>query len=270
MKILTNNFILLCLLIPAGSVFAQDMDSRQAEELFRQANYDFRQANQTEVKTEADRLYQKAILAYEAIIDKAEIYSPGLYYNLANSYMLKGDIGRAILNYRRSQRLDQSDPYIQKNLDFARSMRVDKIEMRVEKKVISRLFFWHYDFSTIVKFYTSMILFVLICILISVRIWYSRIPGLKGLTAILCIVFICMSVSVAADQYIMANYKSGVIVADQVIARQGDGDNYEFAFKDPLHSGTEFEVIEQRPGWIHISLSNGNDAWIPEASAGII
>lgn len=265
-----NLISIILLLMPAVSTAGRDMDSRQAEEMFRQANYDFRRANQAQDKTQADKLYQKAILGYETIIDQADIHSPGLYYNLANSYMLKGDIGRAILNYRRAYKLDQSDPYIQKNLDFARTRRVDKIEMAVEKKVLSRLFFWHYDFSTSVKFYTSLALFVIICVLISVRIWYSRIPGLTWLTVILAVVFFCMAVSVGVDQYIMTNYKSGVIIAGEVTARQGDGDNYEMAFKDPLHAGTEFEVIEQRPGWIHISLSSGDDAWIPEASAGII
>ena len=62
----------------------------------------------------------------------------------------------------------------------------------------------------------------------------------------------------------------GVITAGEVVARQGDGPNYPPSFEDPLHAGTEFELIEQRPGWIHLRLSDGADAWIPEDAAELV
>jgi hypothetical protein len=29
-------------------------------------------------------------------------------------------------------------------------------------------------------------------------------------------------------------------------------------------------VIEQRPGWLHIQLSDGTDAWIPDHAAAMV
>ena len=58
--------------------------------------------------------------------------------------------------------------------------------------------------------------------------------------------------------------------AEEVVARQGDGKNYSPSFKDPLHAGTEFDVIETRPGWIHIKLFDDSDGWIPDKSAEMI
>ena len=62
----------------------------------------------------------------------------------------------------------------------------------------------------------------------------------------------------------------GVITDRDVLARQGDGQNYPPSFKDPLHAGTEFDVLERRPGWLHIRLSDNNDGWIPDNTAELI
>ena len=62
----------------------------------------------------------------------------------------------------------------------------------------------------------------------------------------------------------------GVITAKEVIARQGDGQNYSPSFKDSLHAGTEFDVLESRLGWIHIKLFDDSDAWIPSSAAELI
>ena len=88
-------------------------DERQLE--FSQANQAFSQANKSADANESQKLYEQAILRYEKIIDDGRIKNGKLYYNLANAYLLKGDIGKAILNYRRAQELDNSNPDIYKN-----------------------------------------------------------------------------------------------------------------------------------------------------------
>ena len=76
--------------------------------------------------------------------------------------------------------------------------------------------------------------------------------------------------SVAAESYVGSRQISGVIVASEVVARQGDGMNYPASFKDPLHSGTEFEVIRQQSGWLNIELSDGSEGWVPKTSSELI
>jgi tetratricopeptide (TPR) repeat protein len=113
---------LLCL---ASSTDAA-LSTEQIHSLFDSANQAFRQANSlSDNPDEARRLYGEAILNYEKIISDGEVKNPKLYYNLANAYFLSGDIGHAILNYRRAESLDKTDTNIQKNLAFARSRRVN-------------------------------------------------------------------------------------------------------------------------------------------------
>ena len=83
-------------------------------------------------------------------------------------------------------------------------------------------------------------------------------------------VWVGMVVSVMVEQHALSTHRSGVIVSDSVVARQGDSTNYPESFSDPLGAGIEFDVIEQRPGWLHIELSNDQDTWIPDKAAELI
>ena len=274
-KKITVILIVLFLISLIDSANAQ-MTKDQAHSLFSQANESFRKANSTKDSEQAERLYEKAILAFEKIIDQGRIKNAKLYYNLANAYFLKsqigdkGDLGKAILNYRRAEKLDGSDTNIQKNLAFARSKRMDKVGIKTEKRVLQTLFFWHYDFSVKTRFVLTCIFFGVVCICVTGIIWFGRNTSLMILVIVCAILTVCLLSSLIVESRTQAGRICGVITAKEVIARQGDGQNYSPSFKDPLHAGTEFDVLESRPGWLHIKLFDDSDTWIPDDSAELI
>lgn len=237
---------------------------------FTQANESFSKANETVDSNEAQDLYKQAILGYEQIIESGGIHNSKLYTNLANGYLLTDELGKAILNYRRAQWLDSSNPDIHKNLNFARSKRLDQFTVPTKTKILRRLFFWHYDFTMQTRFMIGGVCCAIFCIWLSMRIWLVKWPAAVLVCCIMLVLIVCMVTSVMIEQYTLAKYRSGVIVANSVIARQGDGNNYPKSFNEPLNSGVEFDVLEQRPGWIHIKLSNGQNTWIPDNSAELI
>ena len=93
--------LLVCLVAGVPVVRAQG----EAEEVFAEANDLFRQANQVQATApqQASDLYRKAVLRYRHLIDEVGIRNSKLFYNLANTYHQLGDIGRAIVNYRRAR-----------------------------------------------------------------------------------------------------------------------------------------------------------------------
>ncbi len=262
---------LVCLLFTAGLAAGDTLSKEQIHALFSQANDAFRQANSVVDDTDkANSLYENAVLGYEKIIREGHIENPKLYYNLANAYLLKGDIGRAILDYRHAEKLDKSDSDIQKNLAFARGRRVDKVEIKTERQVLRTLVFWHYDFSMRAKFTAACFCFAVFCLSLTVMIWFGRRALLTTVTVVSAGLLVCLIGSLAVDGYSQAANLSGVVVAAEVVAYQGDGQNYPPSFKAPLHAGTEFELIERRPGWFHIKLADDSDGWIPQNTAEII
>ena len=261
--------IFVAIFVPSTARSAMSKD--QVYSLFNQANQFFREANATTDDPDtAQKLYEKAILNYEKIINVDGIKNPKLYYNLGNAYFLKEDIGRAILNYRRAENLDKTDTNIQKNLAFARSRRIDKVAIKTQERILETLFFWHYDFSIKTNFLITCICFAVICISIIVILWRGKSASLV-VTAVICgLLTVSFLASVVVEIRSRANTIRGVITAGQVVARQGDGPNYPESFKDPLHAGTEFDLLESRPGWFHVKLSDDSEGWIPDNAAELI
>jgi hypothetical protein len=248
-----------------------EMSEQDIQSTFVQANEAFRKANAIVDDVDAaGKLYSQAILGYERIIAEGGIMNNKLFYNLGNAYLLEGDLGNAILNYRNAQMLDESNVDIRKNLVFARSRRLDEIEATTEKKVFERLLFWHYGLSMKSRFVAACIGFAVLCLIMTIRIWRPAVPGTIAVCIVVAILTMSLAVSVSLDRHVRLNEHYGVIVADSVEARTGDGPGYPLSFKGALHAGTEFDLLEQRPGWWHVRLVNGTDAWIPDTTAGQI
>jgi hypothetical protein len=259
-------FFLFIHAVPVRAELSKD----QAYSIFNQANEAFRQANSIAGEEKADLLYEKAILSYERIINEGRIKNAKLYYNLGNAYLLKENVGKAILNYRRAEKLDSSDINIQKNLEFARSQRIDKITPKARERVLETLFFWHYDFSLQTKFILTCLFFAVFCAALTVMVWLGRTAPATVTAVIAGILMLCFLTSVVVETRHRAGTVCGVIIASDVIAHQGDGQNYPVSFKDPLHAGTEFDILERRPGWLHIRLSDNSEGWIPNNTAELI
>jgi hypothetical protein len=263
-KILLTCAIFFTVTTSAKTVLPKD----QLSAMYSQANQNFRQANSAKDPEQAKKLYEKAILDFERIIEQGRVKNSKLYYNLANAYFLNDQLGKAILNYRRAEKLNSTDENIQKNLAFARSKRIDKIPVKTEKRVLQTLFFWYYDFSIKTKFLLTCIFFGIACLCAAGMIWFGRNGPLMTITIVCCVLTVCFLASVLVESD--SSKVCGVVIAKEVVARQGDGQNYPPSFKEPLHEGTEFDLLEKRPGWLHIKLSDDSDGWIPDTAADLI
>ncbi|MCP4453960.1 MAG: hypothetical protein GY809_21065 [Planctomycetes bacterium] len=261
---LTIQWTVMAFWVSVCPVTQAALTQSEAESLFVQANEAFTQANAQEDTSPAKAQFGRSILLFERLIHEGDIHNAKLYYNLANAYLHSRDIGRAIVNYRRAEALDQNNADIQKNLAFARSRRIDQVDLETQTRILHTLFFWHYDFSLQTRFALACCFFGLACTGLTLLLWRTRknvflIPALIGLG--LCA---GLGISIAVTQIQNGTTHFGVITAPKVTARQGDSESFPPSFKDPLHAGTEFLLLEARPNWLYIQLDNGSKAWIPD------
>ncbi|NOX96750.1 MAG: hypothetical protein GXO98_01540 [Nitrospirae bacterium] len=237
--------------------------------LFSQGNKFFRQANELAATSpqEAKTLYMQAILRFEKIVNEGNIRNGRLFYNIGNAYFRRGELGKAILYYKRAEKLIPADSNLRQNLKYARARRRDKIEEKTERRFLETLFFWHYDLSLKTKFLFFVIFFDTFWILAIITLFIKRNLPLKagiygtGLLAAALLFSLCLDFS------FQQRLKEGVIISAEVVARKGDGESYQPSFKEPLHEGTEFILLEKRSGWQHIRLPDGRQCWIPERDA---
>ena len=233
-----------------------------------QANRAFEQALTSTTPQAAQGYYQQAIAGYEQLI-AAGIHNARLYYNLGNAYFRLNDLGRAILHYRRGLRLEPGNRQIQANLTYGRSRRVDQIDVSSQRSLVHQLFFWQNELSVQTQWTLALTGYCLVWSGVFAHLFWRRAALLWGVAgaAFVCLV---LAGSTLFMHYQQTSRRAGVIVAEEVVVRKGNGESYTPQLPQPLHAGTEFVVLEARGSWCAIQLENGTSGWIRRDSAALL
>lgn len=262
-----NRLFGLLLILFALPGLVQALSKVDQAALLSQANTAFEQALDSTDAQQAQGYYQQAITAYKELIDTG-LHNAKLHYNLGNAYFLHHDLGRAISQYRRGLQLEPGNPRLQANLRYARSQRLDQIDPSVQHTLVSRLLFWHDNLSLQTQVALALIGFLLAWAGAFAHLFWRRTAYL-WLTAAAAFGFVLFASSALVVHTQNATQQHGVVVATETPVRKGNGASYALQFPQPLHSGAEFAVREQRGSWLHIQLDNGASGWIRKAHADL-
>lgn len=242
-----------------ASSFALAQNPVTPTEAMRVANQDYEAGD-----------YSQAAAIYESILASG-LYHSSVYYNLGNAYYKQGDIGRAILNYRRAQRLDPRDGDITANLDLARSQTVDKLEAPVEGGWSNLVRFAEEWLTLGEAMVLALILWLLIGSLAAIALLNPVLRRWCGFgMGILALFLLVGLISMANRFYREQNYPPGVIVAQNIDITSGPGNSSQYLVEFTLHSGAEVSLIESRPGWERIALPGDLQGWAPAEAVGRI
>jgi tetratricopeptide (TPR) repeat protein len=215
---------------------------------------------------EANRLYEEggfveAAARYQALVD-AGAYDGRLYYNLGDAYFKAGDLGRAILNYRRAQRLLPRDGDVAANLKLARAQTLDRIEIEDEGAVVEmvrRLIGWTTLEEAAVA---ALTLWTILCGLgIGAILWQRRRRVLLYLGGTVALLLLLGVLSIGIKLLDERRQPPAVVVAAEVDVRSGPGENYLTEFT--LHAGAEVRLVERRGDWVRIALPGDLQGWAP-------
>ncbi len=265
--------LLMCLVaITAGgaSASAVELTARQRETLLDEARRAFDRG--AEIRQSDPRgaaaAFGEAAEKFQTIVDSG-VRNGRLYYNLANAYLESGRLGLAIANYRRAQQRMPADGRIVHNLAYARSLRQDQIESVGGEAFLKTLFFWHYATSPRLRLNLAVAFYLVFWLLLIVgtfvrwrRGWYVLLP----VAAVGLVLGCSVLVGIRERQSTM----EGVLTADDVIVRKGNGEGFEPQFKQSLHEGVEFRVLERRGDWLLIQLPDNKTGWVRSAQAEMI
>ncbi len=242
--------------------------SESAESLFLQANDLFQKGISAPEPGRTERIKQAAQV-YERVLAERGIRNGYLYYNLGNCYVHLGRMGKAIVNYRRAEKLVPNYSDLRNNLKSALARRKDNIQKAQMRSIARTLFFWHYLMSLHAKIVVFAILFSMIWIVLLVRLFLDR-PFLRW-GSVVCIFFAAVfGVSAALNVYADNSIRFGVIVVESTTPRKGPGESYSPTFKEALHEGTEFHVRDRQAQWLQVELDNGSVCWLKARDAELI
>ncbi len=214
-------------------------------------------------------MFAEAARQYEFLVNEEGARNGHLFYTLGNSWFMAGDVGRAILNYRRAEDYLPNDADVRHNLKAARALRSDLIPAKEPGPIVARLFGWHLGTSTSTRWWLFAAVWLAFW---SACLWARRSTKKEArITAVaIGVLSLVLLGSLIVDAAMKRLADPGVIVAGEAMARKGDGEMYAPAFLEPLRSGTEFQRLEDRGEWWHIRLADGQTCWIRAAAADTV
>lgn len=260
-----------CLVVMVGSGRADAaLSAEDARSTLDAASENFRKGT---TLLESDREAARtalvgAIEGYERLIRDGGYQSGGLFYNIGTAHLMLGDVGRAILNFRRAERYSPNDANLAANLALARQRVASRIDAPGDERLRRVLLFWHDETSPASRMSVFIGAYALAWGWAFLRLLRPSIIGgwwpVLGLGVISASCLASLIVQERAER----SRSDAVIVAAQSIGRKGpDVAAYEPTFKEPLRAGVEFEIIERRPGWVLARLADRRTTWLPEADS---
>lgn len=241
----------------SASLSLAQSSAESPQEIYRRANLSYENGD-----------YEKAALLYTKLLDMDKV-SAEVYYNLGNSYFKLKDIGRAVLNYERAIRLAPRDRDIRLNLNLAKSMTLDKIEMPDRGFVLGAVMFL-YDRTNISELTAlTLLTYLLVVLFLAFSIFFVEkrktiFYNVGALTVLLILFSVFLISKIHREDFT----KEAVVLSDKVDVRSGPKEDYLLQFS--IHEGTVVRVVEERQSWYGIHLSKDLTGWIPKDAVGII
>lgn len=238
--------ILILLLLIANVLNAQD-----EQKIFESANEMYRQQN-----------YEKAIEYYKTL-EKYNLISSELFYNLGNSYYKLNKVGPSIYYYEKALKLNPLNKDVQNNLVFARRLALDNIE-ELPKTVFQKLNSRYLQKLSYNQWAIVSIVFCVLGSLLFLLFYFSNQPRSKRtffITSLISFLFLIISLTITYNQFsYFKNNKVAIVFAEETEVRNAPSLNSEEVFT--LHEGTKVIVLDTIDDWKKIKIADGKIGWI--------
>lgn len=217
----------------------------------------------------ANALYDEAIAGFEELARRGR-RNGHLYRNLGNAYTLRGDIGRAILSYRRAEVYRPADPMLQASLAAARSQVRIAVEPSRSEGLLSTLLFWHSELAPrqrFAGFLTALAILGASLLLQVCKKLPRRLGFIRGLSLLIALVLLA---SLIVEEVEDGRRRDGVVI-EEVLGLKGPGRGaYRPSFDEPLAPGVEWTAAEERGDWLRVRLRDGRETWIPRSAGAMV
>jgi len=234
-----------------------------AAELLSIAESAVNRAEETQDPAQRTALYDEAIAGYRGVLETG-VENASIYRNIGTVFVLKGDAGRAIVNFRRADRLDPTDARVAESLEAARGMVRSAVPSGVRTRAMKTVFFWRGLISRNVLLWIGLGGWIVVWLGAAIRLGGSRRGvGLGAAGAIVCVLAVG---SLAGERVFVSMNASGVVVDDGTVGYRGPSEGvYEPTFAEPIRAGVEGSIVERRDGWVRLRLRSGAETWVREA-----
>ena len=241
----------------------------EAENLFVKAQASYREGlEHTGKKRRISML--KAANQFESLVRLHGLENGKLFYNIGNAYLEAGERGKAILYYRKAERLTPGFYDLTYNLNLARrELQLPAPEKEWWSDIARALFFWHFMFDYQLRRIVAVTLFVFIWILLTATV-FNRHYLIKSIIFLNLFFFVAFGGSFLVSAYRLHLIEAGVVTSVSTPTRKGPGFSYEKVYEQNLPAGTEFRLLKKQGEWWKVRLPSGDDLWLHNKDADLI
>ncbi len=277
-------FILSFVFLFEGGYFAGAFARDNAADTFFRANKEYsagQKAIAERKKEDAVGKFEQAVSLYKQLLDSGFVNGQ-LYYNLGNAYYRLGMPGKAIMYYRRAEKLLPRDADIKANINLLKRDLADRETIGQAPEILKVACFWYF-YSNLSEI-TAITIYIYLALIASIlSLIFLRLQWLKKMIIIFASCFLVLIISLGIKAYYQNSVEMGVVIANESKVRYGPGEEYEPRFK--IHEGAEVRIEEKKDKWykvyVYVDVEDVRDdegkketesktGWIPESEVGKI
>jgi len=204
--------------------------------------------------------YQKALTIYESLDNKYPNSVPTLY-NLGNTHIQLGNIGKGIVYYKRALRFEPRNKDILHNLEIAQSKMMQTTNKEFFLDVFVNELIGLLSLNEWALLWTlSLMIFAVIMVPIIQRKATERIKIMATISAIIISV---TSIVLWVQMSDVIKGTSAIVIEKKVALKSGPSDSLKTLIY--VHDGVSLEVIKNVKGWSEVELDNGFRGWLKQA-----
>lgn len=227
--------------------------STQAADVMR----DFDTAN----RLYEERKFPEAAAQYESIL-VGGLASPAVYFNLGNARFKSGEIGQAIVAYRRAAQLTPRDPDVKANLQFARN-QVQGPTLRPTRLQRAFGLLSPNEWSTL----AAVALWLTFGLLALAQFRPALRTSLRWLTVTSGGAALALGICLLSAVKLNSTRNLIVVTARDVLVRNGPLDESQTAFA--ANDGAELRVLDRKDDWLQVTDGTRRVGWLKRSEVSV-
>jgi len=210
--------------------------------------------------------YLEAVGLYQEIASSG-VPSAAVQYNLGCALYKAGRLGEAIVAYERARRLAPRDADVRDNLEFLRSLTVDRIPP-ASSPMTALGITYVMDLTSPDQDALILVVAFLAAGLALAAVQAAPREGARRIAlyaaAILMVPVLYSGFNLALKSYLDATRHYGVVMTREVNVLSGAGEENPTLFT--VHEGLKVRLRGRSGEWAQVSLDNGLAGWLPASA----
>ncbi len=250
-----------------GTVTAADLSEAQQSKVLQEASdaYQLGLNSSAEVAV-AKEAFSSAAQKYQLLVDKG-IRNSKLYSNLAAAYLQSGKTAFGLVNFERALAIDPGDQLAKSGRDQALFLLTG--EPQADASLVQQVRSFNARLPWEVRVWAGISLWSALWLALAVSFYRNHRVCRKVATVAALGCVLCVS-SLGLQTLDQPSFDRGVVVAEEVPLREGNGEGFAVISGRTLPEGSRFEVMEKRGNWIQVRTFDGIVGWLSADTSELI